>query len=656
MPISAYVSFEKGQPEMSDVTVSVTDEVHQTTEAPAMLWIWDFPESLAPELGSRIGCTATWKPPHAPDETQDLTGAVSSWTKPVPANALSEGRDLIIGASLRLPRRHYRGMVEVELSWVVKSTGNTNRHRHEQTLGNALNTQQSVDIETACPILSNSLVAPLTAEESQSTLTASAEPADPVAIHEYRGNLVQEAIAGIYRRLREGLGPHWRAVGPHCRTADGRKALSEVGESELGSLTSEELDECWAQLISELMVGTCYHGPGAHMALTPWPVGYGGAQHRTDARFFRYVSMRANGQSIGTPNDASKEPDPVAGGADKEYITSLCHACQQLATATLMSRSPDFLELGENPLDCREPQMAGQLAGKTTFIAGNTSQIVPKPTGETLKRRGWLVPGACYFRPQSCNHVGVILRAFQSTKIQMLDTEAWHFYPAPFSKPPTDPASNNYSQLNFDTASRERLPEDLNGVLIPPPIEKAKLVESLKMLRNARPLGCARLVIYRRGASASRENVLYVSRKLFMHENVQSVYRAYSVAALLNSLRGCPHADRLDVRWQIFRPVGTDAVRHACNVGRTAAWWTAATSQSSPNYGATMELAVSRTGSPFFNQRNAQYVSRSTRFDEGSLLPLESAASVNELAALRGAGYTNLANVDNSLLPQHFRK
>jgi len=641
---------------MPSTTVYVVDEIDASTNRPVMQWIWDFPEVEGPELGSEIRCKATWKAQYVPDESQDLTGAVTAWAKPTPANSPQSGPEVVIGASLRLPRRHYRGTVEVELSWTAKSNGAAMKLPHVETVGNKLNTQQSVTITTTTPVLSEALVAPLTPEESQATQTASAEPTDPVAVHDYRGNLVHEALAAIYARLREGLGPRWRAMGPQCRTADGTKALSEVDDSELSGLTKEQLDECWAQRIAELLVGTCYHGPGAHMKLAPWPSGYGGDQHRRDARFFRYVEMRAKGQTIGVPADPKLDPDPVAGAAPSEFITSLCHACQQLATATLMSRCPDFLELGQNPLDCREPIQAGQLTDKTTFIAADPSAVLPRPTGKSLQDRGWLVPGACYFRPQSFNHVGVVLRACQSTRIQMLDTEAWHFYPAPFNKPPTDPTSNKYSQINFDTTSREQLPEDLNGVLIPPAVDEAKLIESLRLLRKARPLGCVRLAVYRRGMSASKDNILYVSRKLFMHEEVQSIYRAYSVSALLNSLRGCPHADRLDVRWQLFRPIGTDTVRRACNVGRTSEWWTSASAASLTNYGPIIELAVSQKGKPYVSQRNAQYVSRAVTFDESSLGPLESVMSPSDLATCRSAGYDSLANVDNVQVPPYFKK
>lgn len=640
---------------MSDEpTVSVEEAKDEETGRPVYCFIWEFPPGIAPKMKGEsddpslitIRGEATWKPKYsvsAKEKTQTLDGAISTWAAPVPPGKDPPDPELVEGANLYLDRKFFNGTVDVEITWTVHATGTDQSYPHTQAVGNTLNATETETKKIEAPRLSTAILADLTSEEEAATKTSEAEPDDEGEAHAYFGGLIHAAIENIHQRLRTGLGRYWRAMGSHCKNGGGDRALSELRGSELDGLSMQQLDETWAQIAAELFVGTCYHGPGSHMGLSKWSEDPGDVHpvHLKDTRFFRGVKTRAEGNEI--PADDTATPGSSSEG--KEYIVSLCYACQQLSTAALMTRSADYLELGEDPMDCGAPEPHGKLTGKFTHQGD-----VGNATGVELEENGWLVPGACYFRESSIRHVGIVLRAFQSTQIQLLDTDGWNFNANPFPMPPK--TATTYVQINSDTQARTELPRKLFGVLVPPPVDQSTLTEAIKLMHVARPLGVARLVVYRRGSGENKDSVLYVSRKLFMHEGTGEGYRYYSVAALLNSLRGCPHADKLDIRWQIYRPFKDDAVRNACNAGKTSRWWEGTTSANT--HSGTMELSVQKGGKPRVHARNCQGYKGDISFHY-FLNELEAVTTEAEIAEARKK-YKNLADVSNAALPAYFQK
>lgn len=636
---------------MAEPILSVDEAKDEDTGRLSFCFIWEFPASIAPKLGTPLKGEATWTASNAaayPDaaksvKRQNLEGAITAWAAPPPAGDAPPAEPLVSGANLYLDRQFFGGKLEVRIDWTVAATGETKSHKHERKLGMALNASEVVDLDTFAPVLSYAVIAEATEEEKAAAKTSEAVPSDAGEAHAFFGRLIEEALKGIHQKLRAGLGHYWRAMGKQCTNDAGDKALSELrGSDELAKLTMTQLDECWAQLAAELFAGSCYAGPGSYMGLSPWPGAAGASGHQSDARFCHYVRYRARGAAI--PDTDVPMPDAADRG-EGEYVVALCYACQQLATAVVMSRSEDYHTLANNPLYCRPGDQFGDIPGKATY-----SGAVPRE-GTELHKKGWLVPGACYF-VKDIKHIAPVLRAFQSTQIQMLDTGACHFNPHPYpARTPKDqPGNPVYPHLNYDTRGEPKLPVASDGVVVPPALAKDKLSTAIECLHHARPLGVARLMVYKRGAGEGKDAVLYVSRKLFMHEGSGAGYRYYSIQSLLNSLRGCPHADLLDVRWQLWTPLETHSVRKACVEGRDSRWW-----ENDPlaKTKETMELNTDNAGKPRVYQRNGQGVHAATRF--ANVADLEQVRTPDEIAAARGK-YRNLAAVDDANLPPYFRK
>ena len=143
-----------------------------------------------------------------------------------------------------------------------------------------------------------------------------------------------------------------------------------------------------------------------------------------------------------------------------------------------------------------------------------------------------------------------------------------------------------------------------------------------------------------------------------MHEEAGEFHH-YPITRLLASLRGCPHLDRLDVRWQLFVPEGQAALENAFDNGRSVRWWetppaTAKTDEDrakSTRIKPVSEWGTGTDGVPRVLQRDMQGVTRSTTYPS-FLTTLESVVD----AAAQRKEFPELADVPNDQLPEYFRK
>ena len=114
------------------------------------------------------------------------------------------------------------------------------------------------------------------------------------------------------------------------------------------------------------------------------------------------------------------------------------------------------------------------------------------------------------------------------------------------------------------------------------------------------------------------------------------------------SLRGCPHADQLAVRWQIFAPLGDATVVNAIQKGRTERWW----EQATANFRIVVEFELQASGVPRVRQRSRQGGPR----EPSTPVFLNDLESLTTVTAAERTKFPELADVDNGSLPDYFRK
>lgn len=605
---------------MSDPIVTMRQE--EEGEGDALRFHYDFPADVAPATSSNVDFEVEWRPVGKPP-VRETDVMVVRWGRTRtrdPVEGWPDDDHVTRGASVSFPRRYYQGVVQLSARWTPQTDPSAPRtHTHTEPMGSQVNELQDEVAPAVEPVLASALAALLSEGEQATARTTSPEPAGD-ARFAFRGQLIHRALHHIHARLQAGLGGYWYAMGEKCRDSSGRKALCECSDTDLDAATDRQLEECWTQLAIEMLIGTFYNGPGWYHDAPRVGPGSWDEAHRRDSGFFTMVRDRL-------------------GASQPELVTSLVYACQQLTTAALMTRSADFAELAGDPLDCGAPEPHGSLTGKRTHIgdSGNAS-------GQTLHDNGWLAPAACYFRRPGARHVALVVRASESTRFQLLDTSGWNIGTRPFSG------------MNFDTPGADALPNPLNGVLVPPQVEPATLRTALRALRNARPLGVARLVFARRSGSRLEtlrsERVYWVSRKLQMFEGSGEGFVHYPVTRLLACLRGMPHRDALDVRWQLWVPLGQPALENAFAHGRTTRWWETGSTATERAMRPVAELGLDTNGRPTIVQRNTQGSTEVSRFP-AFLDTLETAT--NGTPELRTA-FPGLADVDQTQFPEFFRK
>ncbi len=625
---------------MADPTVTLRTpaegEAGEAEKEPQLTFVWDFSDSDAPSLDSPVTVRVEWRPLDRPPLQQSNVSVVR-WgrasTSVVGQKETPPADDTTAGALVTVPRRFFQGAVQVTIDWTPKdpelAEAGKRTFSHTEQLGDPVNQDAERVKPEAHPQLSALLRSALNDDEKKVVTTTEAEPAG-AARFGFRGEMIHRALVHLHRRLRAGLGGFWYSFGEECRDPTGQKALSEATESELGELNRDQLEEAWAQLVTEMTLGLLYNGPGSFMDLDQvekdditkrWhPV------HRQDAKFFSLVRKFAQADDLVFP---------------------LVVACQQLSTMISMSRSSDFYSLGDDPLDCGAPVPNGKLDGKKVFQGDEGNASTRK-----MSEKGWLQPGVCIFRKNTVRHVATILRAYKSLQGQLIDTGGWNTATSPFPIPPTDPPKEKPQPgVVLDTVTFKNLNAGLFGVAVPPEVSDEKLREALRRLRGARSLGFTRVVIGLRGTGdVDAKNVLWVSRKLPMHENDGGMFHHYPIARLMAALRGLPHADRLDVRFQLWIPFQQPAVENAFGTGRTARWWENGTPEAR-KFRTVAEFQVTAAGVPTVRQRAMQGVTRLPIFPK-ALDELEE----NKDPAVARATFPELADVRNDELPPYFRK
>jgi hypothetical protein len=395
-----------------------------------------------------------------------------------------------------------------QMDLVIKgksASGEAIDEKHTFEAGNRLNTKSGVALSAFGPELGRAL----------NSVDVSGVSAGVTTDDER----VTEILAHVYQQLKGGLGPVWKTF-PKVPTKDG-VALRDVAD--LSSLTPAELEECWAQHISEWLVATPYGGPGTNYRS-------GGKDEQMYALMIR-------------------EDDPAV---------PIIFACQQLCSAAAVSRG--FDDCAAAPLDSHQPPGATAMT-KWKIGVGTPGGRIEKSDAvcdaATGIAQGVLLPGATFVKA-SMPHAAFVLRVLQSGELQLIDTGAMQTDPKHTSPFAAGAGSALSSGMNYDTGLGVSVTKAKFTHL--GSIGKAtRLVEGITRMRRTRPLGLARLVILDRlGKSPSDNNLQkrlrWASGLLPMWEDEPTQQLNYSITRYFWSLRGHPHAERFEARWLIDIP------------------------------------------------------------------------------------------------------
>jgi hypothetical protein len=541
---------------------------------------------------------------------------------------------------VRFPQEFFQGSLHLEVAWNGED-GTAHAHTVDVPIGTPLNTTTAPDQPVTEPELVKALMAPLKLHETKRGQIG--KPLPDAA--DGRSKMVIEAVKHVYARLQEGLGAYWYAMGPDTRSPDGKHALSEIPPARLNELTPQELDECWAQHLTEMVAGTCYQGPGVFHDAEEQKVPGALAQHNKDAKFNTLVRQRAE---------------------KGDLIFSLVYACQQMATATVMSRSASFYTLADDPFDCGCSKPFGKMPGDAVKEVGHedvdrTKDAPLKGDYESLKKESWLTPGTVFFKRSTSRHCSAAIRIFRNGKIQLIDTGAWNIGENPFPKAKV-PANESIGKgINFDTEGAKALPNPLFSVCVPPPVARDDLTKAIGLLIKSRSVGSARLLVLIRGngeyGQAYRNRVLWVSPRVLLYEKTPS-FRHYPITRLVAALRGCPHFDVIEARWQLMAPLHEQALEAAMLIpkketpdvepGETR-WWEAQRAEQ-----LVAELAVSQNGTPTVIKRTRQTAAVQS-FDDG-LKEIEKTKNMSKFRTQKGSPFPNLLDVSDDNLPAFFSR
>lgn len=332
--------------------------------------------------------------------------------------------------------------------------------------------------------------------------------------------------------LHDGLGQVWKGASAACHTTKGGKAISDLDPA---GLTPREQDECWAQLLSEFMVGSCYAGPPS----------YSGGE--TDSTFFAEATD----------------------GADPAH--SIFYACQHLCDMAAITRG--FDDVPQYPID--RTSASNITHWKKNVRSGSKPKILngtpnadpdkayldsnPYRVGLKAKSKGYLRPCTFYARVPTAFHIAFVLRALESGQFQLLDTGAM------------DPDTENtdkgpLGRGNWDRLLGSSIINKIAQVAAPP--YPADLVLPLRRARSSRPLGFGRLVIYWRTPPATssppspNDRLAYATPLLpLWRPGVADAN--YSITRLIWSLRNHPHLGTFEARWLVDAPLRAtfDAVK-----------------------------------------------------------------------------------------------
>jgi hypothetical protein len=387
-------------------------------------------------------------------------------------------------------QRHFVGTVKARFDWTDTSGAPQNAEVEFQA-GNPTNNAQTIQLSDSAPQLAD--------------LIQTATPPSMVSGGTTIADRVVEVINGVFGRLSSGLADAWVSGG--APTKDGRSYL-EVPLDDLQA--PEELEECWAQHISQLLVGSNYAGPGGAYGLAD------------DSDVFRKVADTT---------------DPGA---------PLCFACQHLTTMACITRGLDDAAL--QPLDAGSAaRMASYQRGAASVGRTIDTSVQDNRAAATALANGVLVPGMCYV-VENFRHIAFVLRALKSSSVQLLDTGAMTGTPGHSS--PLTPGSG----FNYDTSPQTRITRTIKQIGVPP--MAGALRSAIERMRRTRPLALGRLVLVRRNTSASddmRTRLLYASPMIPLW-NPSIPTENYNTPLLCWSLREQAHRDEIEAWWLVDVP------------------------------------------------------------------------------------------------------
>lgn len=386
--------------------------------------------------------------------------------------------------------------------WLTRSTGATTRFEERIPAGTDLNKDElTILLDTSVPQVASRIN-----EVTPQVLSASATDEPGKAI---------EILKHVQKLLDDGLAPVWASI-EGLPTKSGTPLMAADPES----LDPEELEESWAQMLSEFLVGTPYAGPGVNT--------FGDAT-KGDALLFGKIL---------------DEADPAF---------PIIYACQHLCTAAGASRG--ISEAPTKPVDARSAagmDAWGEGAGRLVRTALAANAVATDALANDV-----LKPGTSYVASDVA-HVAFVLRAFKAGRLQLIDTGGMRTSPGvvtPFGAAGAvdESSSLTLGGLNFDTQLVTKVARPLRHIGVPPPSDLAGAIGRMK---RARPLGVARCMLLDRLPDAKAKGVSLQDRLRFASPLVPMWFRDqnYSILRMLWSMRSHPHADLFEVRWWIAFP------------------------------------------------------------------------------------------------------
>lgn len=365
---------------------------------------------------------------------------------------------------------------------------------------------------------------------------------------------IEAILTQLWKRLTGGLDHVWKSPDGHDPEWEPRPADPPPAPGAGPTDDPVAIEEGWARWCSELMDATPYGAARSYRD-----------KHLEDADFF----------------EAFMSDNPVA---------PILMACQQLCTFALLSRGYTLLEVSGKPPEKRRPPggqpvkpTCGVSAGDNGYLGhlfeGGWDQS-PKHASiaQALARApGGLTPGSIFgFKPngegqKQGSHAVFVLRIARSvSKVQFLDTGAVLTSSTGINRSSQGPANNamkgfgggNYDDALFDgtlrVSTRDNgvetpVPFVGLGVLKPPPA--STMAAAVTRARRARPLGIARLAIFKRpprNKAVEDRDILYVSPRLPMHD--PTALHNFYISRYLWSLRAMPGYQNLQAIWEISIP------------------------------------------------------------------------------------------------------
>jgi hypothetical protein len=463
----------------------------------------------------QVSVQLRFEPGRAPAETPQLKVEHRIPVKNRPPKIVEERGFILIGEGLPggekdfwellWEQRIFLGQIAVTVDW-TDGSGTARQDKTEFDAGNTLNQPSQVELPSVAPELARSINDP------------AIKPAAFVTEGTDSASKAVDVLKFVYRQLSTGLGPLWRSI-PGLPLKGGR-ALSELPLAEL--TTQEELEEAWAQLISEALIGTPYAGPGPN---------YLGS---SDSDVYR---------------EAVDPDDP-------------CHpiifACQHLGTLAAITRG--FDDAVTQILDARDASfMLNWRIG-----AGTAAEMRPG-SGDNLRAasasaNGSLVPGTNYVS-RAKQHIAFVVRVFKSGKMQLIDTGAMQTAPAHTNPLGVTLGSGGLSfGNNYDTtpADRINLDKPISQVAVPPRAQRLR--QGIERMKRARPIGLARFVLLKREPDGTRNQRDTLDTRLVAASPLLPMWepddpsKNYAISRYFWSLRDHPHLGEFEARWLLDIP------------------------------------------------------------------------------------------------------